>query len=185
MVRYNSFNHKNSKLNDIWSKVKTNSSELNNVPILSLNFDSINFNKEIVTIPILTNELLPVLPLSKTSTVLLENFPEWALNMIEPTVIYTIEDGFVENLIDTSLAVANANGTLKTGDVSIGTQTMEYWFNRVDKAHFLLKILYDIRIFSAIKTGGGFSSSIVPKFANISLKIYNQRIYELMDEKFE
>lgn len=184
---YQSFDNKKNRIEKNWNRVENNKNNLTNIPITSLDFNSINFNKEITTISLLDNELLSVLPLDKVQTILLENFPEWALNMIEPHVVYSIDDGYVSSIIDTSLAEANNNGTLKNGDISIATQNWEYWYNRIDQSNFLLKIFYNIRVFRARKSGSGsgFSSSNVPIFANISLKIYNHRIYETMDEKFE
>lgn len=180
-----SFEISKNKLEKSWNRSQNNENELSNNSIITLNFNSINFNKKITTITLLDNKLLSALPLNKVQTILLENFPEWVINMIEPTVIYTIADGFVENLKDGTIQDANTNGTLKTGDVFITLQEWKYWFNRIDQSNFLLKIFYRIGIVSAIKSEFGFSSSIVPTYVNMSLKIFNQRIYETTNEKFE
>ena len=185
MGEYNTFNHKNSKLNEIWDRSKNNIDKINNIPLLRLDFNSINFNKEIITIPVIENQLITSLPITKIQTILLENFPEWALNMIEPNITYTIADGYIGYLIDTTLSEAFTNGTLKNDDVGINLQNFKYWFNNVDQINFLLKIFYSISISQAIVSGVGFSSKLVPTYVDISLKLYNHRIYETMNEKFE
>ena len=100
-------------------------------------------------------------------------------------MIYTIEDGYVNKIIDISFSEANKNGTLKTGDISIANQDFKYWFNHIDKQNFLLKIFYNINIREAIVSEFGFGSTSIPIFTTLSLKILNQRIYELMNEKSE
>lgn len=181
-MAYESFQNSKNKINKNWNRIEDNKNKLENIPIVSLDFRSINFNKNIVTVLLLTDQLMPGLPSPKT--VLLKKFPEWALNMVEPHVIYTIEDGFVDSIINTTFQEANDNGTLKTGDVFIDSD-FQYWFNHIDKVDFLLKIFYRGSAVSANVTEHGFSATTVPVRANMFLKVYNQRIYETMNEKFE
>ncbi len=173
-----SFQNSKNKLEKSWNRSQNNENELSNNSIIALNFNSINFNKKIVTIPILENQLLTNSFAQRTQTVLLENFPEWVINMIEPTIIYTIADGFVENL--TSFT---NTGDLEIGQVAVTNQEMNYWFNRIDNAHYFLKIFYKISILERIQ--GAQQTAFVPTFVNMSLKILNQRIYETTNEKFE
>lgn len=177
-MSYESFDNSKNKLEKSWNRSQNNENELNNNSIISLNFNSVNFNKKIVTIPILENQLVPFFPLEKVQTILLENFPEWVINMIEPTIIYTMADGFVENLTSSLSHVG-----LDIGQVYIEQQEMRYWFNRIDNVHYFLKIFYKIRILTKIP--GAPPTALVPTYANMSLKIYNQRIYETTNEKFE
>ncbi len=179
---YQSFNNSTNKIQKNWERSEENENDLKKVPFITLDFNSINFNKKITTIPILTNEEAGVLS-DIPQTVLLENFPEWALNMIEPFVTYTIEDGFATKFIPTTLQQAFDNGTLKDDDVSIEIQEFHYWFNHIDQTNFLLKVFYTINIREAILRESGFTSTRIPAFINISLKILNHRIYEVMNEK--
>ena len=73
-------------------------------------------------------------------TILLKNFPEWSINMIEVTCIYTMEDGFIEFPFVDDFQTASDNGTLKVGDLSITSQEFDYWFNNVDQTNYNLKI---------------------------------------------
>jgi len=182
---YQSFNNENKKIEKNWNRVEDNGNDLNNIPLITLNFNSLNFSKIITTIPLITNQNVEVTPINKVQTILLENFPEWVLNMIEPNLIFIIEDGFVSNLIDKTFQEANNDGTLKTGDVSFIADNVKYWFNRIDNRNFFLKIFYKVGAGQAVKTELGFFAISIPVFANISLKIYNHRIYETMNEKFE
>lgn len=182
MAQFESFRNSKQKIQKSWERSEQNTNILHDIPLITLDFNSINFNKKIINIPILTNVLADNL----SKTILLENFPLWALNMIEPSIIYTIGDGFVNKIIDISFLEANANGTLKLGDVSIANQDLEYWFNHIDQQNFLLKIFYSINIREVSNiTQFGFSSRAIPTFITISLKLLNQRLYELMNEKNE
>jgi len=71
-----------------------------------------------------------------------------------------------------------------TGDVNISSN-FQYWFNHIDKTHFLLKMFYTGLARVATVSEIGFSSTLIPTYINLSLKLFNQRIYELMNEKFE
>lgn len=183
-MAYQSFDNSKNKLEKTWNRVEDNTNKLNNIPITNLNYNSINFNKKIITIPILTDVLLATSPLIKVETILLENYPEWAINMIEPFVSYRMEDAFTSfSLLEGSFSEANANGTLKNNDISITSQNLQYWFNHIDKKNFLLKIFYGVAISQAVVVPLGYSSTAVPTFVTLSLKIYNHRIYETMNEK--
>ena len=186
MARYKGFDTSKNKLQTIWEETQKNSNNLNILPGISLDYRSINFNKTIVTIPILTNKLIST-SLTNVLTITLNNYPEWVINMIEPTIVYYLEDGFYPLLINSSLGEANSQGKLRNDDVSISSQKLKYWFTRIDNSHYQLKLFYTLRVLQAIKAlgQGGFSSKFVPVFANMSLKILNSRIYETMNEKFE
>ncbi len=183
MSQFESFRKSKQKIRKTWERSEQNENTLNDVSLVTLNFNSINFKKQIAIIPIITNQLTT--EVNDVQTILLENFPLWALNIIEPSLIYTIGDGFVSKIINISFSEANLNGTLKTGDISIENQDFKYWFNNVDQKHFLLKIFYSINIREATVSQFGFSSTSVPTFITLSLKLLNQRIYELMNEKKE
>ncbi len=183
---YESFNNSIQKIEKSWNRSQENENDLEDIPIVKLDFNSINFNKEIITIPILTNELASI-GSNTVESILLENFPDWSLNMIEVFVTYSIDDGFVNNLINESFSEANNNGRLKNGDVGIINQDFHYWFNNIDQSNFLLKVFYSINIRAAQKDpqSPGFGSTPVSTFINLSLKIFNHRIYENMNEKKE
>ena len=178
---YESFQNSKTRFQKTWERSQKNENNLEDIPLVTLDFNSINFNKKITTIPIVTNKLAT----NTAESILLENFPEWVINMIEIFVIYTIDDGFIGRLIPITLSEAFQNGTLKDGDVSIGNQDFHYWFNRIDDKNILVKVFYTINIREAELVPAGFVSSIVPAFINLSLKILNQRIYEEMNEKKE
>lgn len=173
---YQSYDNNKYKIEKNWNRVEDNKNDLNNIPITNLNFNSINFNKKIVTIPIIDNVVTPWDYTENIQTILLENFPEDMLNMIEPTVIYSIDNGFISNF-------QQADITPNINNVYINNQSWKYWFNRIDKKHFLLKIFYTIDIRQKISPFPYYQG--VPTTVNMSLKIYNQRIYETTNEKFE
>lgn len=156
MSQYESLDILKHKYPLLWKKSKRNKNKLKEVPIITLNFNSINFNKKIITIPILTNKIESILPLKKIQTILLENFPEDMLNMTEPTVIYSVNEGFTSQFAN--------------GNTYVTHQDYRYWFNRIDKKHFNLKIFYSIRIRS--------EGVVIPVTVNMFLKIYNQKAYE-------
>lgn len=183
---YESFQNSKTRIQKTWERSQENENNLKDIPLITLDFNSINFSKKIITIPILTNEVA-IVSSNVPATILLENFPDWSLNMIEVFVIYTIGDGFIGKLIPISFSEASNNGTLKNGDVSISNQDFHYWFNRIDNKNVLVKVFYTINIREAVVTppAPGFGSNPVPTFINLSLKILNQRIYEVMNEKKE
>jgi len=183
-MAYESFETSKNKLEKNWNRAENNKNKLTTIPITSLDFNSINFNKKLTTIPI-TSTVTPGGSVINVHTILLKNYPKWALNMVEPSVIYTLGDGFVSHLINISLTDAFNNGTLKNDDVTIELSRFKYWFNNIDKTNFLLKLFYSIGIKQAIVTNLGFVGVGIPVTANISLKIYNHRIYETMNEKFK
>ena len=176
---YQSFNNEKNKINKSWNRIETTTDDLKNISFTTVNFNSINTNKKILTYPIIENEE-SMGDFLVNATIYLQDFPEWAINMMEPTAIYTVGDGYAEHFLDISLNEAFENGTLKSGDVGIGQQEFKYWFNRIDHNHFLLKIFYTISVIQVGLTGG-----LIPILINMSLKIYNQRNYEKMNEKFE
>ena len=183
---YKSFKNSKQKIEKSWNRSEENKNDLKDIPLITLDFNSINFNKEINTIPIVTNELLSIVS-PFPPIVLLENFPEWAINMIEVTCIYTMEDGFTEFPIIEDFQEAHDNGTLKIGDVSIIEQEFDYWFNNIDETNYQLKVFLSAVIRQITKLTGaiGYTSINVPLFLTLSLKILNQRIYETMNEKKE
>ncbi len=181
---FESFKNLKQKIQKTWERSEENENNLKDIPLVTLDFNSINFNKKINTLSILTDEIAPT-TLNNVESILLENFPEWAINMIEPTIIYSTTDGFIGNLIPISFSEAFENGTLKTGDVTFSIQKFHYWFNRIDNKHFLLKLFYSGGFSEATVSEIGFFSSPVTTFINISLKILNHRIYEVMNEKKE
>ena len=81
MTQYKSFKNTKNKLEKIWNRVEDNTSRLKNVPVVNLNYNSINFNKRIITIPIIANTQDYVL-----TTILLKNFPENMINMSHLTI---------------------------------------------------------------------------------------------------
>ena len=181
---YESFQNSKNRFQKTWERSQENENDLKDIPLVTLDFNSINFTKKIITIPILTNQVA-VVSSNVPASILLKNFPEWSLNMIEVFVTYTIGDGFVSKFIPITLSEAFNNGTLKDGDVAIQNQDFHYWFNRVDNTNILVKVFYTINIQEANVSQIGFSGVPVPTFINLSLKILNQRIYEVMNEKKE
>lgn len=180
---YESFKNSKNKFQRTWERSQENENNLKDIPLVTLDFNSINFSKKIVNIPILTNQLTTLGV--KLVTILLENFPETSLNMIEPIVIHTLTDGFVSRFIPITFSEAFSKGILKNGDVHVFSQFLQYWFNHIDQKHFLLKIKYGVNPQEAIVSEIGFSSTAIPIFTTLSLKIINQRIYEQMNEKKE
>ena len=150
-----SFKNSKNKIQENWERSEENKNNINKVPIVALDFNSINFNKKIVTIPIITNEIYQSGGGKRHQSILLENFPEWVIPMIEVSCIYTVEDGFVNS-------------------TELITQEFSYWFEHIDKTNFLLKT---IQIASATEN--------TPFFNTISLKIINQRLYETTNQHKE
>lgn len=180
---YESFNNSKTRFQKTWERSESNENNLKDIPLVSLDFNSINFNKKITTISLLTNKLITLN--SNVESILLENFPEWSLNMIEVFATYTIDDGFVTKMLPITFNEAFQQGILKDGDVAIGNQDFKYWFNNIDQTNFLLKVFYTINIAEAEVSEIGFVGSSIPVFVTLSLKILNQRIYEVMNEKKE
>ncbi len=181
---YESFQNSKNRFQKTWERSQENEDNLKDIPLVTLDFNSINFNKEIITISILTNQSAKT-TFDNPETILLTNFPDWSLNMIEIFTTYTIGDGFASRLISTTLTEAFNNGTLKDGDVAIQNQDLHYWFNRIDNKNVLVKVFYTISIQEANVTEVGLTGIPVPTFINLSLKILNQRVYEVMNEKKE
>lgn len=187
MAQFESFRNSKQKIQKTWERSEQNTNNLNDVPLVTLDFNSINFNKKIATVPIATNKLFGFFT-ENVQTVLLENFPEWAINMIEVTCIYTMEDAFVNFPLIDDFNIALNNGTLKIGDISITEQEFDYWFNNIDQTNFSLKIFLRAiaRQIRSINLGvPSFQTDSIPLFFTLSLKILNQRIYETMNEKKE
>ncbi len=173
---YESFNNSKNKLQKSWERSEENENNLTDIPLIELDFNSINFNKKIVTIPIVTDEL--VTSNNKIQSILLENFPEWVINMIEVNCIYTMEDAFTNFLIVDSFAEA------EDGDIIIVSQEFDYWFNNIDEINYNLKIFLDPFVGQKIPEFTSFPAP-VPVFMTLSLKIVNQRIYETMNSHKE
>lgn len=187
-MAYESFNNSKIRFQKIWEKSEDNLTNINDVPLIKLDFNSINFNKKIVTIPIVTDKLFNLFT-EDIQTILLENFPEWVINMIEVNCIYTIEDAFTAFPIVDNFQEASDNGTLKVEDISIVRQEFNYWFNNVDNVNYNLKIFLSgiVRQISELRPNmlPAFLQINVPLFVTISLKIVNQRIYETMNSHKE
>ena len=185
---YESFNNSTQKIQKTWERSEDNENNLKDIPLVTLNFNSINFNKKIITIPIVTNKLFSLFN-DDVQTILLKNFPEWSINMIEVTCIYTMEDGFAEFPIIDDFQTASDAGTLKIGDLSITNQEFDYWFNNVDETNYNLKVFLStiVRQIETLRPNllPAFTSRIVPLFLTLSLKIVNQRIYETMNSHKE
>ncbi len=169
-MAYESFNNSKNKLQKSWERSQENENKINKVPLLSLNFNSINFNKKIITIPININKIQAVFN-NEVETILLQNFPEWVINMIEVTCIYTIDDGFANQEI-----VESGFG------VRIVTQEFDYWFNNIDETNYNLKIFHSAQVRQFNK---GSPDINIPLSLNLTLKIINQRIYETMNSHKE
>ena len=181
---YQNFNNSKQKIQKNWERSEDNENNLKDIPLITLDFNSISFNKKLINIPIITNKLLVDEVFDATETILLENFPTWAINMIEPTVIYTLEDGFTSGIIHNQFTVGDPS--FKVGDVFIALQKFKYWFNHIDQSNFLLKVFYTISIKQVtIVEPPNIFTAPVPTFITLSLKIINQRLYELMNEKSE
>lgn len=185
---YESFNNSKQKIQKTWDRSEDNENNLKDIPLITLDFNSINFNKKIVTIPIITKEVF-IVAQDNVQTVLLKNFPEWVINMIEVTCVYAIEDGFAEFPLVDDFATEASKGTLKVGDISIIKQEFDYWFNNVDEKNFNLKIFLSTIILQ-VKTLRpnlipAFLTNFVPSSLTLSLKIVNQRIYETMNSHKE
>ncbi len=187
-MTYESFNNSKVKFQKTWKRSEDNLNNINNLPLIKLNFNSINFNKKIITIPIVTNELFNLFN-DNIQTILLENFPEWIINMIEVDCIYTMEDGFIEFPIVDNFQTASDNGTLKVGDLSIIDQEFDYWFNNIDETNYNLKLYLRtiVRQISELRPAmlPAFLQTTVPVFLTLSLKIVNQRVIETMNQHKE
>lgn len=186
MAEFESFDNSINKLSKVWQRSQKNENKLKEIPNITLDFNSINFNKKIITIPIVTNQLFN----DTVQTILLKNFPEWAINMIEVHCVYTMADGFAQSPIIDDFDTAFDNGTLRVGDISITAQDFEYWFNNIDQTNYHLKIFLStfVKQVSEIRPPGflpPFLSNIVPMFVTLSLKIVNKRTYEVTNEKNE
>ncbi len=181
-MAYESFNNSKIKFQKSWERSEENENNLKDIPLIKLDFNSINFNKKIVTIPISDKTQVVF---NNTETILLENFPEWSLNMIEVNCIYTMGDAFTNfPIIDSVLP----NGTLPTnernGQIFIKIQEFDYWFNNIDEINYNLKIFLRMDVRQFLKDGTSFGN-FVPLNMSLSLKINNQRIYETMNSHKE
>lgn len=174
-MTYESFNNTKVKFHQIWERAEDNLTELEQLRPIKLDFNSINFNKKIITIPIVTDQLFNIVE-DDVQTVLLENFPEWAINMIEVTCIYTMDDAF------TSFPIFDGEGEIKDGDLQILKQEFEYWMNNIDENNFNLKIFLSASVTQFKENSQNIT---VPLSLTLSLKILNQRTYETMNQHKE
>ncbi len=185
---YESFNNSKNKLQKSWERSEDNENNLKDIPLVELNFNSINFNKKIVTIPIVTDKLFDrslSSPISdRVHTILLQNFPEWAINMIEVHCVYTLGDAFLNFPIESTPTSGNLPSNERNGQIVIQTQEFDYWFNNIDEINYDLKIFLNILIRQFTKDGFPFGN-IIPPNITLSLKINNQRIYETMNSHKE
>ena len=182
MAKYESFEISKEKIRKNWERFQENENDLKDIPLITLDFNSINFNKSIITIPIITNQLAKT-GIDNVETILLRNFPETSLNMIEVFPLYTIGDGFTGSFQERFTVGAKG---FKVGDVFINNQDFKYWFNHIDQTNFLLKVFYTINIRRVTEVSDpNIFTDAVPTFINLSLKIINQRLYEEMNEKKE
>lgn len=172
---YKSFKNSKVKFQKTWERSEDNLTELEQLRIIKLNFNSINFTKKVTTIPIFTDKLFNFLQ-DNVQTILLENFPQWAINMIEVTCIYRMDDAF------SSFPIFDGEGQIKDGDLTIDQQEFNYWMNNIDETNFNLKIFLSTRVTQFKKNSPNVA---VPLFLTLSLKIINQRIYETMNQHKE
>lgn len=61
---YESFENSNYRIVKNWNRIESNTNKLTYTPLIHLDFNSINFNKEISAITLLDHELLPILPIN-------------------------------------------------------------------------------------------------------------------------
>lgn len=177
---YESFKNSNKKIEKGWNRSEVNLNNVNALPLIKLDFNSINFNKKIITIPIVTDKLFVRFgnDSDRIQTILLKNFPEWAINMIEVFCVYSISDGFTE------FPFANDFSNANNGDIIIISQEFDYWFNNVDETNYNLKIFLNPSIGQKVPEFPSFPRQI-PFFITLSLKIVNQRINETMNSHKE
>ena len=183
-MTYQNFDNTKNKIENNWNKTEDNKNQLENIPIVSLNFNSINFNKKITEVVILNNELLTTS--NKSGSILLKNFSDWAMSSIEPIVIAKIGDGYVSKLKSTFPGIEFRSGRLKTGDVFwTDVADFKYWFVRQDN-NFLIKynqISCSAREVSVIHQG--YFMYTIPTYVTFKLKFYNYSFYHTTNEKFE
>ena len=178
MAIFESFDTSKNKIRKTWERSDQNTDNLNDVPLTTVDFNSVNFNKQLTIFPIITDQL--VNSNRNISTITLKNFPEWAINMIEVTCFYTMEDAYTEfPVIDSPPPI-----TSRIGQLVINTQEFKYWFNRIDNKDFYLKIYHRVSLRQFIKGGFSFGNP-VPLNITLSLRILNKRIYEKMNSKKE
>lgn len=196
MPIYESFETSKNKIRKIWERSDKNDYTLKNVPIFTLDFSSINFYKHVIDIPIfpIENENDIITSSRSIHTITLKNFPEWALNMLEVTCLYTMDEAFTEFpfvTLDDPFVSPGSFGTgqillkeKRIGQLLISRQRFHYWFNRIDNKDFYLKIFRESQVKQFLASGSS-QGSIVPIHTKISLRIFNKRIYEKRNGKKE
>lgn len=183
MAQYESFNTTKRKIRKTWERNEQNTSDIQNkLQKFNVHFNSINFNKAIAEIKLVEDTLLDTSP-DLITTVILEDFPEWIINHINVVSIINSTDGFPLTNFVNSFFEAFSNGTLSVGDASLITRT-HYWIAKREDNNYELKIFNDpnLRIATSVSQFG-FSTTAIPMFLNLSLKIINPRIYENNREK--
>ena len=177
MTQYKSFDNTTHKIQTTWEKAQANQSEIdnNNIKIIETRFRSENHFKPVTIIPVVS-EFQVGSSGSQVSVIMLD-FPEWAINMAQPFVNFYFDSAYrpdeeVENFTD-----AFNDGTLEEGDISIVRWNTFHWFTKQDGLYkFNFRFDLNVRVATSV-TDLGFSTAALPTFTNISLYVVNERNY--------
>lgn len=182
MAEFQSFETSKQKILKIWERNEKNTSEIeNNLNKFSLNFSTVNFIKNIKEISLVEKKVYNI-STDLLLTFPLNNFPDWIINHLQVVLIVSSEEGYNLDNFVLDPFVANTAGTLKTGDIIL-TQDFYYWFAKLENTNYRLKIYNNINLRQVTVSPSGFSSTQIPTFIELFLKIQNPRIYENINEK--
>ncbi len=175
MAKYESFNNSTNKFEKIWERNETNTSEINNnLSKFQLDFNSINFNKKITTIPILKNVFIEDF-IDEIVTIDLNNIPEWIINHINILpIVSPIGD------INTDVVTTDTSN-LQVGNLLFNSVS-KHWIAKLVDNNYILKIqlFMGVALVTSVDVPeeGNFTGEPISFNLDLSLKIINPRIYE-------
>jgi hypothetical protein len=179
MSKYKSYSSTNKKLQKLFNRTNENENNIkNNIRKINKSFTSQTNYKSAQQIVISENlEITRTDDMTQVSVDLI-GFPDWAINMVRPMIIYSFPSGFdVVNDVD-GFAIENQNGTLKLNDVSFIRNNTNYWFVEHDN-YYTFTVNFDIDFqYVSSKTEFSFDTSPLPTFAKLKLFILNEKNYD-------
>lgn len=166
---YESFFQKNT-IRDNWDRIRNNENNIKGLEKKVINLRSVNFNKSIITIPVLVDQpVVDAVDLNNDIVffeIQFEGIPEWVIPMIEIAPIFKSESGV--DIDQPSITF---------------TADFNYFWDIRDKENPLLKVHASGEIFQSIQFPMGSTAVILPLFIDLNLKIVNTRIFDLIQHE--
>ncbi len=173
------FNTSNGKFQKMWEKSHDNKDRIStSIKKINVDFRSLNYLKKTNIVPIIENiDVSRSLYFAGTTYYVdLLNFPEWAINMIYPSVVFNLGEYNIINDVGDFSDRFN-EGILKVDDFTITSYDYSYWIVKYGDAYrFTIKFHTSAYIVSNVYSYG-WSSSLLPMYADVNLHITNERNY--------